>query len=176
MKISLSILILIPLSVLSCGKKGNPNPVSGYIIEQTIKSSPGADHLVGGIIRAVDCGLGGIAEGIFHEGTNRLIDLETRKRENESYIRNNLDQDDWFIPNWLPGTNDFKLRKARNQNVKLVAMIQKQSVEVDKMKKCWEILRMNSGSGDFNGTDGRSNHKPDTVSIYTGSGRIILFQ
>ncbi|MBK8703360.1 MAG: hypothetical protein IPN33_06880 [Saprospiraceae bacterium] len=44
------------------------------LIQEVIENSPGANHLAGGIIRAVDCGLGGLAEGVFKEGTIRLFE------------------------------------------------------------------------------------------------------
>lgn len=138
------ILLCLPISLLtfaSCNQK-QPNPVGEVIVKEVIENSPGANHLVGGIVRAVDCGLGGLAEGVFKEGTIRLEELQQELAHTREYISSHTEDDDWFVPDWMPFTNDRKLNTMIGRVEELERLIIEQGEQVQKMKKCWEGMKV----------------------------------
>lgn len=140
----ISILLYLPLVLLnfaSCTQK-QANPVGEVIVKEVIENSPGANHLVGGIVRAVDCGLGGLAEGVFKEGTIRLEELKKELSETQSFVLNYGGEDDWFVPDWMPFTNDRKLNTMIGRVEELERLIIEQGEQVQKMKKCWEGMKV----------------------------------
>lgn len=140
----ISNLLYLPLALIilpSCNQK-QANPVGEIIVKEVIENSPGANHLVGGIIRAVDCGLGGLAEGVFKEGSIRLEELQKELSEAQIYTHNHKDEDNWFVPDWMPFTNDRKLAKQISRIEELDLLIVQQKEQMYKMKKCWEGMNV----------------------------------
>lgn len=173
----ISILFYQPLALLtlaSCNQK-QANPVGEIVVKEVIENSPGANHLVGGIVRAVDCGLGGLAEGVFKEGTIRLESLQKELSETQSFILNHEGEDDWFVPDWMPFTNDRKLSTMIGRVEELERLIKEQHEQVQKMKKCWEGMKVFDSEGSPNPKEENKGHQPDTIYGHDGK-QVILFQ
>lgn len=167
-------LVLSLLSLVSCKHK-QTNPVAEIVVKEVIENSPGANHLVGGIVRAVDCGLRGLAEGVFKEGTIRLEELQKDLSVTKTYIHNHQDDDDWFVPDWLPFTNDQKLVRQINRIEALELLIVQQREQVEKMKKCWEGMNVFERDRSANPDERIQGHQPDTFYSHDGK-QVILFQ
>jgi len=129
------------LLLVSC-KQQQANPVGEMVVKEVIENSPGANHLVGGIVRAVDCGLGGLAEGVFAEGTIRLEEMQQDLAQAQNYVLSHEQDDNWFVPDWMPFTNDRKISKQKSRVEELELLIIQQKEQVDKMKRCWEGMKI----------------------------------
>lgn len=165
---------LVMLILVSCKQK-QANPIGEMVVKEVIENSPGANHLVGGIVRAVDCGLGGLAEGVFKEGTIRLEELHKDLSKIKTYIHNHQDDDDWLVPNWMPFTNDRKLAQQINRIEELELLILQQREQVDKMKKCWEGMNVFDSDHSAHPDESKQGHQPDTVYLHNGM-QVIRFQ
>ena len=91
--IKLLILPLLALLFLLSCKHKQANPVGEMLLQEIIENSPGANRLVGEIVRAVDCGLGGLAEGVFKEGTIRLEEMQQELVRAQNHV-SSYQQDD----------------------------------------------------------------------------------